>query len=67
VVLGDLKDFQWSAPIMTLQEGALTNLITLLPEHDRYTYNHEGNAQVLDHILGDLAFSKQIRHLMLCI
>jgi predicted extracellular nuclease len=50
VVLGDLNDFQWSASVMKLEEGALANLITLLPEHDRYTYNHEGNAQALDHI-----------------
>ncbi len=62
VVLGDLNDFQWSASVMKLEEGALANLITLLPEHDRYTYNHEGNAQVLDHILVSLAFSKQLSH-----
>ena len=47
---------------MKLQESALGNLITLLPEHDRYTYNHEGNAQALDHILASLSFLGQLSH-----
>ncbi len=51
VVLGDLNDFPFSPPLQTLQDGVLTNLITTLPESERYTYLFEGNAQVLDHIL----------------
>ncbi|MEL7646150.1 MAG: endonuclease/exonuclease/phosphatase family protein [Anaerolineaceae bacterium] len=62
VVLGDLNDFQWSAPVMKLQEGVVVNLITLLREYDRYTYNHEGNAQALDHILVSLTFLNQLSH-----
>jgi len=51
VVLGDLNDFQFSNPIQTLKGDDLTNLIDLVPEHDRYTYIYQGNSQVLDHIL----------------
>jgi len=62
VVLGDMNDFQWSAPMKKLAENALGNPITLLPEYDRYTYNHEGNGQALDHILVSLALLKQLSH-----
>jgi len=62
VVLGDLNDFPWSPPIMKLQDGALANLITLLPEQDRYTYNHEGNGQVLDQILVSLPCLSLVSH-----
>jgi YVTN family beta-propeller protein len=52
VVAGDLNDFQFSQPLDVLtQGGALSNLIDTLPENEQYTYNFEGNAQVLDHIL----------------
>lgn len=51
VVLGDLNDFPFAPPVLALQDGVLTNLITTLPETERYTYLYEGNAQVLDHIL----------------
>jgi hypothetical protein len=52
VVAGDLNDFQFSKPIATLKEGGvLNNLIDTLPLNEQYTYNFEGNAQALDHIL----------------
>ncbi|QIR38943.1 endonuclease/exonuclease/phosphatase [Tolypothrix sp. PCC 7910] len=51
VVAGDLNDFEFSKPVSTLESAGLTSLIETLPENERYTYNFEGNAQVLDHIL----------------
>jgi predicted extracellular nuclease len=54
VVLGDLNDFYFSAPLEVLRGGAdpvLTNLHDMLPEPERYTFVFEGNAQTLDHIL----------------
>ncbi|MEP7359388.1 MAG: endonuclease/exonuclease/phosphatase family protein, partial [Anaerolineales bacterium] len=52
VVLGDLNDFQWSPPLDTLTAGGgLHILINTLPENERYSYNFDANAQVLDHIL----------------
>lgn len=52
VVAGDLNDFQFSNPLDVLtQGGALSNLLDTLPANEQYTYNFEGNAQVLDHIL----------------
>lgn len=51
VVLGDLNDFHFAPPLLALEESGLTNLITWLPEEERYTYIFQGNAQVLDHIL----------------
>ncbi|HOG76953.1 MAG TPA: endonuclease/exonuclease/phosphatase family protein [Anaerolineaceae bacterium] len=62
IVLGDLNDFAWSPPIEQLQAGALVNLITLLPENERYTYIHEGNGQVLDHILVSVALSYKVSY-----
>jgi Ca2+-binding RTX toxin-like protein len=51
IVMGDLNDFQFSAPINTLEGNELNNLIETLPATEQYTYQFEGNLQVLDHIL----------------
>ncbi|BAY63876.1 CHU large protein [Calothrix brevissima NIES-22] len=51
VVAGDLNDFEFSNPLNTLKSAGLSALIETLPANERYTYNFEGNAQALDHIL----------------
>ncbi|MCM3668115.1 5'-nucleotidase C-terminal domain-containing protein [Mesobacillus maritimus] len=51
VVMGDLNDFEFSNPIQTLKGSELTNLIEKVPAAERFTYNYQGNSQVLDHIL----------------
>jgi hypothetical protein len=51
IVLGDLNDFEFSTPLSTLTGGVLTDLVTSLPQGERYTYVFEGNSQTLDHIL----------------
>ncbi|MDZ8088872.1 MAG: choice-of-anchor I family protein [Nostoc sp. DedQUE12b] len=51
VVAGDLNDFEFSNPVNTLESAGLTSLIETLPQNERYTYNFQGNAQTLDHVL----------------
>jgi predicted extracellular nuclease len=54
VVLGDLNDFQFSDTVHILEGGAtpiLADMIDTLPANEQYSYEFEGNAQVLDHIL----------------
>ncbi len=51
VVAGDLNDFEFSNPLSILEGAGLNTLIETLPQNERYTYNFEGNAQTLDHIL----------------
>ncbi|WP_414512332.1 choice-of-anchor I family protein [Nostoc sp. PCC 9305] len=51
IVAGDLNDFEFSNPVNTLESAGLTSLIETLPQNERYTYNFEGNAQTLDHVL----------------
>ncbi|MBD2204306.1 cadherin-like domain-containing protein [Calothrix sp. FACHB-1219] len=51
VVAGDLNDFEFSNPLNTLKSAGLSALIETLPANERYTYNFQGNAQALDHIL----------------
>jgi predicted extracellular nuclease len=52
IVAGDLNDFPWSPPVRTLTGGTgLVDLPALLPAAERYTYDFEGNSEVLDHIL----------------
>jgi predicted extracellular nuclease len=51
VVLGDLNDFQFSAPVQILQGDVLTNLMQALRPQERYSYVFEGNSQVLDQML----------------
>ncbi|MEP0925408.1 cadherin-like domain-containing protein [Leptolyngbya sp. ST-U4] len=51
VVAGDLNDFEFSNPLSILESAGLNTLAETLPANERYTYNFEGNAQTLDHIL----------------
>jgi uncharacterized protein len=51
IVAGDLNDFEFSNPLTILESGGLNTLVETLPANERYTYNFQGNAQVLDQIL----------------
>jgi predicted extracellular nuclease len=51
VVLDDLNDFEFSETLTTLSAGVLRDLISTLPQSERYTYVFEGNSQAIDHIL----------------
>ncbi len=51
IVAGDLNDFEFSPPLALLKAAGLTALIETLPAHERYSYNFQGNAQTLDHLL----------------
>ncbi|WP_108669390.1 DUF6359 domain-containing protein [Peribacillus acanthi] len=51
VVLGDQNDFEFTTALKTLEGDVLQNLIYKLPVQERYTYNYQGNAQALDHML----------------
>jgi predicted extracellular nuclease len=51
VLLGDLNEHEFRAPVLELADSTLVNLIHQVPIADRYTYNYRGNSQVLDHIL----------------
>jgi hypothetical protein len=51
VVLGDLNDFEFSATVGILEAAGLHDLMDTLPLNQRYSYEFEGNAQVLDHIM----------------
>lgn len=50
-VLGDLNAFYQSAPIDVLRNGGLTHALEKVAPDQRYTYIHEGESQVLDHLL----------------
>ncbi|NIJ21092.1 hypothetical protein FHS95_002784 [Sphingomonas naasensis] len=54
-VLGDWNGFYFEDAQTQLTDpakgGVMTNLATLLPEEERYSYMYEGNAQLIDNIL----------------
>jgi hypothetical protein len=52
VLLGDWNGFYFERAQTQLTEGGVfTNLATLLPEEERYSYLFDGNAQLIDNIL----------------
>jgi predicted extracellular nuclease len=51
IVLGDLNDFTFSAPLATLKGSILHNLFDLLPSNQQYSYVFDGNSQVLDQMV----------------
>jgi endonuclease/exonuclease/phosphatase family metal-dependent hydrolase len=59
VVLGDLNDYQFSTTAHVLTSGhALTDLIDTLPRDQQYTYDFDGQSEVLDHILTSPSISR---------
>lgn len=51
VVLGDLNDFQFSNPLITLTGNEMKALAYRLPVEERYSYVFDDNGQVLDHVV----------------
>ena len=53
MTLGDFNDYEYSRSVRQLvgSDGRWVNLVERLPPEERFTYVHEGNAQVLDHIV----------------
>ena len=51
VIAGDLNDFDYSAAVGIVTATGMVDLLSTLPDGERYTYDFEGNSQVLDHIL----------------
>jgi hypothetical protein len=59
VVLGDLNDYQFSQTAKFLTaKNSLTDLIDTLPADQQYTYDFDGQSEVLDHIMIDPAISR---------
>ncbi|MGW3038352.1 endonuclease/exonuclease/phosphatase family protein [Streptomyces sp. NPDC001178] len=52
IALGDMNDFEFSDTAKILEgDGELWSAIKSLPKSERYTYDYQGNQQVLDQIL----------------
>ena len=51
VVVGDMNEHEFRPPMLALEGSSLYNLVRNIPINDRYTYNFNGNSQVLDNIL----------------
>lgn len=51
VVLGDLNDFEFTPTVQILEAAGLHDLMSTLPLNQRYSYDFEGNSEVLDHVL----------------
>jgi len=51
VVLGDLNDYEFSPTVQILESAGLHDLMSTLPLNQRYSYDFEGNSEVLDHIM----------------
>ncbi|GAB1330348.1 endonuclease/exonuclease/phosphatase family protein [Streptomyces sennicomposti] len=64
IALGDMNDFEFSDTAKILEgRGELWSAIKSLPKNERYTYDYQGNQQVLDQVLvspsirrGDFAY-----------
>lgn len=51
VIVGDMNDFEFSKPLQALKAENMQDMLETVSKENRYTYIHDGNAQVLDHIL----------------
>jgi predicted extracellular nuclease len=60
IVLGDANEFDFGAPLQELAGTTLVNLIERLPRPERYSFNFNGNSQILDHILVSAALAERV-------
>jgi uncharacterized protein len=60
ILLGDMNEHEFRAPVRVLEQE-LVALIHRVPLRRRYTYNFEGNSQVLDHIFASKALVERGR------
>ncbi len=59
ITLGDINDFEFSDTTKLLEDGgAQWSAIKSLPKSERYTYDYQGNSQVLDQILVSPSISR---------
>ncbi|MBW8740287.1 MAG: endonuclease/exonuclease/phosphatase [Streptomyces turgidiscabies] len=59
ITLGDINDFEFSDTAKLLEDGgALWSAIKSLPKSERYSYDYQGNSQVLDQILVSPSISR---------
>ena len=59
IALGDINDFEFSDTAKLLENGgALWSAIKSLPTKERYSYDYQGNSQVLDQILVSPSISR---------
>jgi predicted extracellular nuclease len=61
IVLGDLNDFEFRAPVRALEGTTLVNLTERVPMPERYSYIYQGISQTLDHILVSPALAEDAR------
>lgn len=60
ILLGDMNEHEFRPPVRILEQE-LVALIHRIPLSRRYTYNFEGNSQVLDHIFASKALVERSR------
>ena len=52
IVIGDFNDYELSPPMLAMTEqGQLTNVLSRLPEGERYSFSFGGAAQLIDGLL----------------
>ncbi len=60
VSLGDMNDFEFSPTMQAMKTDAMVNAIELLPENERHSYVYKGNSQVLDNLLVNKKYAKNM-------
>ncbi len=58
--MGDMNDFEFSQTLKEMKTDLMVNTVELLPENERHTYVYKGNSQVLDSLLVNKKYEKNI-------
>lgn len=60
LVMGDMNDFEFSKTLQNLKGDIMINAVEILPLEERHTYIYQGNSQVLDNILVNKKYAKNM-------
>ena len=55
-----MNEHEFRAPMRLLASNRLVNLTERVPAPQRYSYNYQGNSQLLDHVLASRALESYV-------
>ena len=61
LAMGDMNDFEFSPAMQEMKGGLMVSAVEILPPNERHTYVYQGNSQVLDNILVNKRYAKNLQ------
>ncbi|MGP1459074.1 MAG: hypothetical protein ACTTKL_07170 [Treponema sp.] len=61
LTMGDMNDFEFSLTMQAMKGDLMVSAVETLPPNERHTYVYQGNSQVLDNLLVNKRYAKNLQ------